>query len=185
LKLPRAAIAEDRGQAGIVVDHENLVKSLERISLARGVSVPSDKLEWFAPILAHLVAQAERRLGPQIPHKVTVAFWTRPQEARLLSAYFAHGFTPAQPESVKLENAVDFKVADEVRRARERAMREGTTLSRVIIVSGDGDLTHAARALVNDGVTVQIWGGSRSTKSEYKDIVGEENVVVLDDICGL
>jgi hypothetical protein len=131
LKLPKAAIAEDRGQAGIVIDHENLVRSLERVSLARGIAVPSDKLDWFAPILGHLVTETERRLGPQIPHKVTVAFWTRPHEARLLSAYFAHGFTPAQPESVKLENAVDFKVADEVRRARERAMREGTTLRRV------------------------------------------------------
>lgn len=187
LKLPRLMAEQplDRGQAGIVIDHENLLKSLERISVARGVAVPADKLDWFSAILRKLVTEAERRLGPQIPHKVTVAFWTRPQEARLLAAYFQHGFIPQQPEAVKMENAVDFKVADEVRRARERAMREGSTLSRVIIICGDGDLTHATRALVNDGVNVQIWGGSKSTSQHYIQIVGDENVVVLDDVSGL
>ena len=84
-----------------------------------------------------------------------------------------------------MENAVDFKVADEVRRAREQAMREGTRLSRAIIISGDGDFAHVARALVNDGVNVQIWGGSQETNNRYSEIVGKENVVALDDVSGL
>ena len=102
-----------------------------------------------------------------------------------MSAYLQHGFIPAQPEEVKMENAVDFKVADEVRRACEQALREGSRLTRAIIVCGDGDLSHAARGLVNDGVSVQIWGGSSETSNKYREIVGNENVIVLDDICGL
>jgi hypothetical protein len=84
-----------------------------------------------------------------------------------------------------MENAVDFKVADEVRRARESSMREGKSLGKAIIVTGDGDLSHAARALVNDGVNVQVWGGRRSTSRAYSDIVGPENVVALEDVVGL
>jgi hypothetical protein len=45
----------------------------------------------------------------------------RPQEALLLRAYKSHGFSTELPEEMKMENAVDFKVADEVRRAGERA----------------------------------------------------------------
>jgi hypothetical protein len=103
----------------------------------------------------------------------------------LLPAYFHFGFDPKQPEEVKLENAVDFKVADEVRRAREGSLRENSSLGRAVVISGDGDLSHAVRALVNDGVTVQIWGGSRETCAKYIEIVGSENVIVLDDVCGL
>jgi hypothetical protein len=174
----------DRGQAGIFIDHENLIRGLERISVRRGVDVPADKLDWFTRTLDNLLLEAERRVGP-LSYKVTVAFWSRPNEARLLPPYFARGFSVAQPEEIKIENAVDFKVADEVRRARETAMREGKTLSRAIIISGDGDLSHAARALINDGVNVHVWGGSKDTGAKYVGIVGEKNFVALDDVSGL
>ncbi|HKI05866.1 MAG TPA: hypothetical protein VKK31_28050 [Thermoanaerobaculia bacterium] len=174
----------DRGQVGMFVDHENLIKSLERISRARGVDVKSDRVGWFSRIINNLVAEAERRFGP-LKFKVAVAFWERPQEAALVPVYFKFGFQPAAPEPVKLANAVDFKVASEVRRANEQALREGTRLSRAIVVTGDGDLSHEARALVNDGVLVQIWGGSRETSESYRDIVGDDNIVVLDDVSGI
>jgi hypothetical protein len=79
------------------------------------------------------------------------------------------GFEIAQPEAIKMENAVDFKVADEVRRARESALRDGKSLGKAIIVTGDGDLSHAARALVNDGVAVQVWGGRKNMNRSYGD----------------
>jgi hypothetical protein len=186
LRIPRSEGSEkgERGHSGIFIDHENMIKSLERISSARGIPVPRERVDWFSTILSHLLEEAERRVGP-LRYKVTVAFWDRPGEAALGSAYGRFGFDRRDPERVKLENAVDFKVADEVRRTREQSMREGSQLSRAIVVCGDGDLSHAARALVNDGVAVQIWGGSRSTSDSFAEIVGSENVVVLDDVCGL
>jgi hypothetical protein len=185
LKLRAVSRGEsDKGQGGIFVDHENLVKSAERISRSRGIDWRSDKLSWFTRILNSIMSEAERRCGP-LKYRVTVAFWERPQESLLLPAYFKHGFQIAAPEPVKLSNAVDFKVASEVRRANEQALREGTRLGRAVVVTGDGDLSHETRALVNDGVVVQIWGGSRETNEVYRGIVGEDNVVVLDDVSGL
>jgi hypothetical protein len=186
LKIPRGGGSEkvDRGHSGIFIDHENMIKSLERVGAARGVPAPRERGEWFSAILLRLLEEAERRIGP-LRYKVAVAFWDRPGEAILGAVYARCGFENRYPEVVKIENAVDFKVADEVRRTREQSMREGTQLSRAIVVCGDGDLSHAARALVNDGVSVQIWGGSRSTSASFVEIVGSENVVVLDDVCGL
>jgi|GEM_PF-4837137 len=112
----------DPGQAGIFVDHENLVRSLiARICPARGKAVPQDRLPWFSDILNHLLQEAERRVGT-LTHKVTVAFWHRPSESQFLPAYFALGFEPKQPVEVK-ENAADFKLADEIRVAGMRAMQ--------------------------------------------------------------
>lgn len=176
---------EEAGEAGIFIDHENFIKSLERISRSRGIDSYSDKLNWFSQILNHILLECMKRVKGVLRFKVTVAFWDRPQESSLLSSYFFHGFTPAQPERIKLENAVDFKLADEVRRANEQAIRERTKLSQALIITGDGDLSHVARALVNDQINVQIWGGSQETNKMYVDIVGSRNVVVLDDVCGL
>lgn len=174
----------DRGHAGIFIDHENLIKTVERVSQQRGVPIPSDRSEWFNNILSHLLAEAERRVG-RLQYRVTVGFWSRPQEAALLASYFHHGFASAQPEPIKMDNAADFKLMDELRQAREQSMRESSYLGRIIFVTGDGDMSQTARALVNEYAGVQIWGGSRRTHTEYDDLVGPENVVVLDDICGL
>lgn len=177
---------EDPGHVGIFIDHENLIKTLERISRARGINPNAERLDWFSGVLTRLLAEAEKRVKMPLKYRVTVAFWDRPHEASLLSAYFSRGFTPAQPEKVKMENAADFKLADEVRRASEQSMREGSRLGQAVIVTGDGDLSHTARALINDGVAVQIWGGSGETNQErYAEIVGKQNVVVVDDVCGL
>jgi hypothetical protein len=176
-------LARDTGHAGIFIDHENLIRTLDKIQARRG-SPPTDRLEWFKAVLGKLVEEAKHRIG-DLKYKVTVAFWSRPHEGMLLPAYFHFGFDPKQPAEVKLENAVDFTVADEVRRAREGSLRENSSLGRAVVVSGDGDLSHAVRALVNDGVAVQIWGGSRETCAKYVEIVGSENVIVLDDVCGL
>ena len=186
LRIQKDEQPSDPGQAGIFVDHENFVISLERISRARGIDIPADKVNWLSTILGNVLANAEERLaGRQLRYKVTAAFWNLSRERDLQTAYYNHGFTLVQPEQIKTENAVDFKVADEVRRAREQAMRESTWLSQAIIVSGDGDLSHVVRALINDGVNVQIWAGSRALNRKYAEIVGEDRVVALDDVCGL
>lgn len=68
--------------------------------------------------------------------------------------------------------------------AARNAQKHSKLLER-FIVCGDGDMSHAVRGLVNDGVTVQIWGGSSETSNKYRDFVGAENVVAFDEICGL
>jgi len=177
---------EKQGKTGMFIDHENLLKSLERVSRARGVIVPADreKSEWLSGILKRLVEEAQRRTG-DIHYKITVAFWSRPDEAQLLTAYFKNGFNPQQPEDVKMANAVDFKLVDEVRRAQQQASLEKSNLGKVIIVSGDGDFASMVRTLINEGIDVQIWGGSHATNQKYANIVGENNIVVIDDVCGL
>jgi len=182
MQLPfNRAMQADRGLAGIFIDHENLIKTLERISAARGINPRPNRLAWFSNIMTNLLSVAEKRVG-QLKFKVAVAFWERPHEAELLPAYLQRGFNIISPEQVKLENAVDFKLADGVHLASAQAMREGTRLGQAIIVTGDGDLSHTARTLVNDGVEVQIWGGSRETSASYREIVGPSNVVAIDDI---
>jgi hypothetical protein len=174
------------GKTGMFIDHENLLKSLERISRARGITVPEGqgKVAWLSGILKRLLEEAKRRAG-DVNYKITVAFWSRPNEAQLLSSYFNNDFTPQQPENVKMENAVDFKLVDEVRRAQQRASAEKSRLNKVIIVSGDGDYAHMVRNLVNEGIDVQIWGGFHATSQSYEEMVGENNIVVIDDVCGL
>lgn len=62
---------------------------------------------------------------------------------------------------------------------------EKSNPEKVIIVPGDGDHTSMLRTLVNKGIEVQIWGGSHATNQEYAKIVGENNIVLIDDVCGL
>ena len=183
LQIPRGT-TPPLGHAGIFIDHENMIHTLKEVAQRRAVTIPTDRNAWLKAVLARLVGEAERRFGA-ITYRLSVAFWERPEEAELTPSYYHHGFTLRRPEDVKLENAVDFKVADEFRRAREQSIREGSDLRREILITGDGDLTHSARSLVNDGVTVQVWGGSKNTNLKYVDMVGAENVVALDDVCGL
>lgn len=174
-----------QGYNGIFIDHENFVKTIERISLARGIDTKEDRTEWFSSILKNVLDEVEHQIG-LLTFKSSVAFWDRPNEAELLPAYFKYGFTVQSPEKVKMKNAADFKLVSEIRRSSEQAMREGTRLRTAIIVTGDGDLSHEARALVNDGLLVQLWGGSKEINQEfYLDIVGAGNVVLLDDIISI
>jgi hypothetical protein len=177
-----------RGQAGIFIDHENLIKTLESIGVKRGVDVPraadTARAVWFSGILKTLMAEAVRRVG-RLEHRVAVSFWDRANEAKVSRAYQECDFQLKAPEETGKGNEVDFKLADEARRARERALRESTTLARAIVVTGDSDLSHAVRGLKNDGVSVQVWGGSRNTRDMYIQVVGAENFVYIDDICGL
>jgi hypothetical protein len=179
----------DTGQGGLFIDHENLIKSLERISRARGITVPSQgdgaaRLAWFRPIIDRLYAEAEHRLG-RLEHKVVVAFWDRDQEARLMPPYQKYDILVKSPQAVKMANAADFKLADEVTGAVSKALLQNSRLGRAIVITGDGDLSQSIQTLVNQGVSVQVWGGAKETNAKYTDIVGEANVVVLDDVCGL
>ena len=179
----------DTGQAGLFIDHENLVKSLERISRNRGIPVPaqndgSERLKWFRPVLERLYQEAERRLG-RLDYKIAVAFWDRSHEAALTPPYQKLDFLNKSPQAVNKTNASDFKLADEVGGAFSSALMQHTRLARAIVITGDGDLSQSIQSLVNHGVSVQVWGGSRETNLIYPNIVGEANVVVLDDVCGL
>ncbi len=176
----------EQGKIAMFVDHENLIKSLERISQARGIVVPNGpgKSEWLSAIIKTLLEEAERRVG-NINYRITVAFWSRPEEAQLLPAYFANGFSPKQPMDIKMSNAVDFNLVDEVRQVQQQASREQSHLGAVIIISGDGDYATMVRNLVNERIDVQIWGGSKATNKNYTQIVGDDRVIMLDDVCGL
>ncbi len=174
------------GKCGIFIDHENLVKCLHRVNTDRGYSYPKyqDKTQWLSEIIRSLIDETERRIK-RPAYRVAVAFWRRKTEADYGVAYSMHDFVLRQPEDIKQGNAVDFKVADEVRRAQLHALSEKTKLTDVIIVSGDGDFAHMARNLVHEGVNVQIWGGSKDTSQHYADIVGAGNIISIDDVCGL
>jgi Icc-related predicted phosphoesterase len=174
------------GQTGLFIDHENLMAALEEVAKAHGLQVPfgPEKVAWLSSILKRLVDEATRRVGTPAC-RVAVAFWDRAAESRLQTAYHHHDFQLKQPEEIKMGNAVDFKLVTEVHRAQQQAAKEGARLEQVIIVSGDGDYAHLARALKNEGVNMQIWAGSRSVNSGYREIIGRENVVLLDDVCGL
>jgi hypothetical protein len=182
----QAETGVEHEKTGIFINHENLLKSLEKISLTHGMKVPEGqgKVDWLSGILKKLLEEAKRRTS-DVNYKVTIAFWSHPNEAQLLSAYFMNGFSPHQPENVKMENAVDFKLVDEIRRAQNQASLEDSRLGNVIIVSGEGDYVTMSRTLVNEGVNVQIWGGTFATNQNYAKIVGEDNVVALEDVCGL
>ncbi|MGA2149234.1 MAG: NYN domain-containing protein [Bryobacteraceae bacterium] len=177
---------EALSQVGIFIDHENLIKALENVAKAHGLQVPfgQEKVAWLSSILKHMVDEATRRVGNPTC-RVAVAFWDRTNESRLQTAYHHHDFQLKQPEEIKMENAVDFKLVTEVHRAQQQATKEGERLEQVIIVSGDGDYAHLARALKNEGVNIQIWAGSKSVNSGYREIIGRENVLLLDDVCGL
>jgi hypothetical protein len=179
----------DTGQAGLFIDHENLVKSLERISRSRGVTVPLQndgvaRLNWFRPVLERLYKEAERRLG-RLDYRIAVAFWDRSHEAVLTPPYQKLDFLNKSPQAVNKANASDFKLADEVAGAVSAALMQNTRLARAIVITGDGDLSQSIHSLVNRGVSVQVWGGARETNLIYSNIVGEANVVALDDVCGL
>jgi hypothetical protein len=177
---------EALGQAGLFIDHENLIAALEEVAKAHGLQVPfgKEKVAWLSSSLKHLVDEATRRVGT-LTCRVAVAFWDRTAESRLQTAYHHHDFQLKQPEEIKMGNAVDFKLVTEIHRAQQQATKEGARLEQVIIVSGDGDYAHLARALKNEGVNMQIWAGSKSVNCGYREIIGRENVVLLDDVCGL
>jgi hypothetical protein len=180
-----------RGRGGIFIDHENMFHSLRAISEARGIRVPErdtkERLQWFRAILGSILTFAERQLDRPRSElmKVAVAFWNRPAEAQLSEIYHEFGFSPAFPVQTDKGNEVDFKLADEIRRAREQANREGTVLTHAIIVTGDVDLSHSTLALKNDGVAVQVVAGSKNISDKYILIVGRDNFVALQDVSGL
>lgn len=178
---------EVRGETGIFIDHENMISTLEEIGKQRGVPRPtgrSEGAEWLARILEKLLDEVTRRFGKP-EYKVAVAFWSRSLEAGLQGAYLRLNFDVREPESIKMENAVDFKLQHEVTLAERKAERQGSRLDNVIVVSGDGDYSHLARSLVNDGVRLQMWAGRKAVNAAFQNILGKENVIKLDDVCGL
>jgi len=174
---------------GMFIDHENLLRSLENISRNRGKYVPTRddaKAEWLYEILQDLSKEFVKRTGDVTHHKIAVAFWNRPSEVALGTAYEKNGFTLQQPKEIKQSNAVDFKLVDEVRRLQLQADQDNSKLKEVVIVSGDTDYAHMVSRLIDEGINVQIWGGNEAiNQATYSEIVGKDNIVIIDDICGL
>jgi hypothetical protein len=192
LRIPRPTESvATTGKVGIFIDHENMFHSLRSISEARGIPMPErgtkERLTWFAKILEALMLYAERQLGRERSEmkKVAVAFWDRPAEAELSRIYYDLAFETARPVDTGKGNEVDFKLADEIRRAREQASREGSALRRALIITGDVDLSHSTQALKNDGVDVQVVAGSQNISDKYILLVGPANFVALQDVVGL
>jgi hypothetical protein len=182
-----AEVVETRAETGIFIDHENMMSTLDEIGRARGLPRPSgrvDGAEWLARALDNIVNEVTRRVGKP-EYRVAVAFWSRWIEAGLQGAYLRLNFDVREPENIKTENAVDFKLQDEVRLAERKADKQGARLGNVIVVAGDGDYSHLARSLVNDGVRVQMWAGTKAVNSVFRDLLGRENVIKLEDVCGL
>jgi hypothetical protein len=188
LKVPQAQgdDSESRGTTGIFVDHENLMKTLEEIAVRRGVDVPppGQRAGWLSKVLKNLLTEVARRFGPP-EYKVAVAFWNRPSESALQTAYHEHSFDIRQPEDIKKGNEVDFKLADEIRVKGRMAEKHGGRLDQVIIVSGDGDYSHVVRTLGTEGVRVQLWAGRKNVNAAYRELVGNDNVIKIEDVCGM
>ncbi|MCI0611877.1 NYN domain-containing protein, partial [bacterium] len=179
---------EHHGVTGLFIDHENFFKSLEEANEKRGGRLEDDsgKCAWFSDKLERLLNEIMRRFGKPA-YKVSVAFWDRSQEAQHLPAYVKNRFVLRLPASVperKQENAVDFMLADEIRRAQLQAMKEGSRLDRILIVAGDVDYAHIVSNLADEGLEVQIWGFREPMSFTYRRLIGQENVVIIDEICG-
>ncbi len=187
-------------RVGVFIDHENLWKNAKIVNQVHRMQLPqalSDKVEWFGEILRRLLARAQNEF-PRVAYRLTVGYWERPLEARFLPVYIRHKFIPLQPENVMarqprkqhdhtseiaIKNGVDFKLADEVRRAQQHALLSGSRLRHVIIVSGDGDFAHLAGNLLEEETHVQIWGVRQATNEVYARILGRKNVVAIDEEC--
>jgi hypothetical protein len=170
------------GQVGVYIDHENFVKSLARIRIAR-TGTSEANARWFDGSLKQVLDEVEKRLG-RIDQKVAVAFWDRPDEMRLQSSYTSRDFDVRAPERTGKGNEADFKLADEIRRSMEQVKREGASLRHAVVITGDADFSNVISGLRNDGVNVHVWAGGKSASQTLVNLVGPSNVVMLDDICG-
>jgi hypothetical protein len=169
------------GQVGVYIDHENFVRSLARIRIAKNrESEPSTR--WFDRSLSQVLGEVEKRFG-RIDQKVAVAFWDRQDEMRLQTSYTKRDFAVRSPERTGKGNEADFKLADEIRRSMAQAKREGASLRDAIVITGDADFTNVISGLKNDGVNVHVWAAGASASQTLLNLVGRDNVVMLDDIC--
>ncbi|MEA2163853.1 MAG: hypothetical protein QOK37_1980 [Thermoanaerobaculia bacterium] len=169
------------GQVGVYIDHENFVRSIARIRIARfGDSEPAAR--WFDRSLNQVLGEVEKRFG-RIDQKVAVAFWDRQDEMRLQPSYTRRDFDVRTPERTGKGNEADFKLADEIRRSMAQAKREGASLRDAIVITGDADFTNVISGLKNDGVNVHVWAGGASASQTLVGLVGRDNVVMLDDVC--
>ncbi len=169
------------GHVGVYIDHENFVRSLARIRIARS-SENEPAVRWFDRSLKQVLGEVEKRFG-RIDQKVAVAFWDRQDEMRLQPSYTRRDFDVRTPERTGKGNEADFKLADEIRRSMAQAKLEGASLRDAIVITGDADFTNVISGLKNDGVNVHVWAAGASASQTLIGLVGPENVVMLDDIC--
>ena len=55
----------------------------------------------------------------------------------------------------------------------------------MVVITGDSDLIQTIIMLKNAGTNVQIWSGSKEINERIIELVGYENIVILDNICDL
>ncbi len=190
------------GRVGLFIDHENLWKSARSANERREILLPDndpkEKARWFRGILRRLLERAQKEFQG-VAYRVAVGNWKDPSQAFFLRVYVQSKFIVLQPEwvwetnrnrqtsnssLVRLkENSVDFKLADEIRRVQRQALLAGSPLRQVIIVSGDGDYAHLASNLLEEETQVQIWSVFGTPHPAYNNIIGSENIVLIDDEC--
>lgn len=191
----RAAIL---GCVGLFIDHENLWKSARTLNHIRwDAKATWDEARWFGGILQRLLEKARVEFA-RVAYRIAVGNWEDYGQTYFLQAYVRNKFIVLQPETVResapdkqkngnywdlKENSVDFKLADEIRRVQRQAERAGLPLRHVIIVSGDGDYAHVTNNLIEEDVRVQIWSVKYATNRIFRDLLGEENICFIDELC--
>lgn len=179
-----------RGRAGLFIDHENLWNGILDVNRRHQIQLPHvwwEKEKWLDEVLRVLLVKAKDKFQ-RVAARVAVGYWQHRDQASFLPAYLKHKFIPMQPEIVAeyegaIKNGVDFKLADEIRRTQKLALLAGAPLQQIIIVSGDGDFAHLAGNLVEEEILVQIWSVTKTVNKVYRDIIGSENVVFIDEEC--
>ena len=172
-------------KVGIFVDHVRFFNSLKKYRSAKNLAFPDgqQRLDWFASILKKILAETKNRFR-NVNDKVTVGFWSCPDEAPILSAYYSNGFKPKMSEDINNEKTLDIQLKNEFEIARKQALKEHTELKHIIIVSGEGPFAHLVRPLRNDfGIDVQIWGLNLADNPQHIMDIDNENIVAIEDIC--
>ena len=167
----------------LFIDHENIIKSLEEIRKAFGYPIPANPKKQFALDLAKMVIAVEQRLKRKLTHKVAVSFWNRVPEKEFQYVYISQGFVTAQPASIKKENAVDFQLVEEMHQFwRTTAIAEDKYLQQIVILTGDGDFSAIAQSAKAAGIQVQVWGGRKGFGEKFRNLLGAESFVLLEDV---
>lgn len=191
----RAAIL---GSVGLFIDHENLWKSSRTLNHMRwDAKATWEEAKWFGGILQRLLLKAQEEFA-RVTYRIAVGNWEDYGQNYFLQAYIRNKFVLLQPETVResdpdkqrngnywdlKENSVDFKLADEIRRVQRQAERAGLPLRHVIIISGDGDYAHVTSNLLEEDIRVQIWSAKYATNRIFRDLLGEENICFIDELC--
>ena len=166
----------------LFIDHENIIKSLEQIRQAYGRAQPENPQKQFAQDLEKLLETITQRINAPLTHKVAVAFWNRFPDKDFQPIYINKGFITPQPRSVKKANAVDFHLVEQIHQFWRMAINEQQTIRQIVVLTGDGDFSAIALAAKKEGIGMQVWGGRKSFGDRFRQLLGKDAFVLLEDV---